>query len=178
MAWWRWLAALARPKLLKLLGDPQYRLESSAEVALAARLGLAIDVNRASVDDWLRLPGLSIRQAHTLVNLTRAGVQLHCIEDVAAAIGTSVEQLQPLAPALRFCFYDAALSEIPLRLDPNQANVEALACLPGLDHTVARAIVKDREQSGPYRDLADLQQRLHLPSELTADLLHYLQFQR
>jgi len=41
---------------------------------------------------------------------------------------------------------------------------------------LARAIVQNRQAQGPYRNLADLQRRLLLPSSVTADLLHYLRF--
>jgi len=43
----------------RLYNDPYYRLQSSEEIAVAAALGIQIDVNQASVDDWLRLPGLN-----------------------------------------------------------------------------------------------------------------------
>ena len=49
----------------KLLNDPYYRLQSGEEVRLAAELGMGIDANQATVDDWLRLPGLSIRMSPT-----------------------------------------------------------------------------------------------------------------
>ncbi|MBD2104776.1 ComEA family DNA-binding protein [Leptolyngbya sp. FACHB-261] len=159
-----------------MLNDPYHRLQSLSEVEVAVRLGLVVDVNRASVDDWLRLPGISIRQARSLVSLTRAGVQFYCLEDVAGAIGAPVEQLQTLAPALRFCFYDPDGAELPVRLDPNLASSEELANLPGVDSNLAQAITHNRGQHGPYRDLADLQQRLHLPPKLTATLLHHIQF--
>ncbi|MGB7440454.1 MAG: ComEA family DNA-binding protein, partial [Coleofasciculaceae cyanobacterium] len=45
---------------VRLENDPYYRLQSVQEIAVAAALGIKIDVNRAGVDDWLRLPGISI----------------------------------------------------------------------------------------------------------------------
>lgn len=74
------------PLRAQILADPYYRFQSLAEVALAAELGISIDVNQASVDDWLRLPGLSIHQARQLVQLTQNGVQFYAIEDIAAAL--------------------------------------------------------------------------------------------
>ena len=49
--------------LASRLTDQGYRLRSQGEVDLAAELGFSLDVNQATVDDWLRLPGISIRQA-------------------------------------------------------------------------------------------------------------------
>ena len=63
----------------KLLNDPYYRLQSGEEVRLAAELGIGIDANQATVDDWLRLPGLSIHQGRLLVELSSAGVLFYCI---------------------------------------------------------------------------------------------------
>ena len=42
----------------KVAADPYYRFQSIAEIQAAAALGLAIDVNTAGVDDWLRVPGI------------------------------------------------------------------------------------------------------------------------
>jgi hypothetical protein len=68
MALFDWLTTTARldPNWqairTRIQSDPYYRLQSPAEIAIAATLGMRIDVNQASVDDWLRLPGISIHQ--------------------------------------------------------------------------------------------------------------------
>src|SRR3712207_5879865 len=85
---------------VRIQNDPYYRLQSSEEIAIAAELGMQIDVNQAGVDDWLRLPGLSIHQARSLVELTGSGVQFCCIEDLAAALSCPVQRLKPLQPIL------------------------------------------------------------------------------
>ena len=71
----------------KMANDPYYRFGSLAELPIAAELGIKIDVNSATIDDWLRLPGLSIHQARALVALQQAGLELYSIEDLAAALG-------------------------------------------------------------------------------------------
>lgn len=157
----------------KLLNDPYYRLQSTAEIAIAADLGIAIDVNKAKVDDWLRLPGLSIHQARSLVQLCQAGVQFCCIEDIAAALGISVQHLQPLVPVLKFYYYD----EVAIApFSPNTATIEQLTELPAIDLALAQVIVQNRELQGAYRNLADFQQRLSLPGALISQLMYYLQF--
>ncbi|MBW4658948.1 MAG: ComEA family DNA-binding protein [Drouetiella hepatica Uher 2000/2452] len=160
----------------QILNDPYYRLQSLAEVRLAAELGVLIDVNRACVDDWLRLPGLSIHQARSLAALSQSGVQFHAIEDIAAALSLPVARLLPLSPVLQFCYYD---SESPVEaqpISPNLASAELLIQIPAIDLFLARAIVQNRQAYGAYRSLADLQRRLALPGQLTADLMHYLRF--
>jgi DNA uptake protein ComE-like DNA-binding protein len=167
------LATQLSPLANRLTQDPAYRLRSYQEVAQAAQLGYALDVNRATVDDWLRLPGLSIRQAQALVRLRLGGVQFHCLEDVAAALGLGAVALQPLAPVLSFCYYDEPCGALP-SVSVNQGSAQQLASVPGLSQALAQGIVLERSHRGPYRDLADLQQRLHLPPDQLQALLYYL----
>jgi DNA uptake protein ComE-like DNA-binding protein len=165
-----------QPLWQRLRYDPYYRMQSVSEVQMAAELGIRIDVNTACVDDWLRLPGLSIHQARSLVALTQAGVQFHCLEDMAAALSLPVPRLQPLAPVLQFCYYDEGSLDTVQPLNPNMATAEMLTQIPAVDLFLARAIVQNRQMHGFYRHLADLQQRLALPASITTDLLHYLRF--
>ncbi len=160
----------------QLLQDPYYRFQSIVEVQEAAALGVTIDANRATVDDWLRLPGLSIHQAKLLHGLTQAGIQFHCLEDLAAALNVSVVHLKPLAPILRFYYYDPDGAETIQTLNANQATIAQLTTIPGVDLFLARTLVEQRSAHGPYLNLVDLQRRLNLPATLTAGLMHYLRF--
>lgn len=152
--------------------DPNYRFQSVVEVQRAAACGIRLEVNQATVDDWLRLPGLSIHQARLLVKLNQAGVQFYSLDDIAAALDLPVQHLQPLAPILRFCYYDESIA--PARLDLNQATLEQLLQLPGITLPLAQALIRDRQQRGSYRNLSDFQQRLQIPGDLLADWLHWL----
>jgi DNA uptake protein ComE-like DNA-binding protein len=159
-----------------ITNDPYYRFQSLSEIRIAAEHGIRIDVNTASLDDWLRLPGLSIHQARLLTQLTESGVQFYCVEDVAAALGTSIQRLKPLEPIMQFCYYDLESLNAIDRVTLNLAPIESLQQLPGVGPVLARAIVRDRTSRGDFRNLVDLQERLSLPTALTADLLHYLKF--
>lgn len=178
-----WLPSVARLRQMnpqfqalrtRLLNDPYYRLQSTAEIAAAAALGIQIDVNQASVDDWLRLPGLSIHQARSLVELCRSGVQFYCLEDIAAALNLPLQRLKPLEPVIRFCYYDEIRTTA--LVNPNTATVETLAQIPSVEPSLAKAVVQNRMQSGPYRNITDFQRRLSLPAHVTAQLMHYLRF--
>ena len=57
----------------KVSADPYYRFQSVGEIQVAAAIGIAIDVNTATIDDWLRLPGISIHQARSLSTLIESG---------------------------------------------------------------------------------------------------------
>ncbi|HLP91878.1 MAG TPA: ComEA family DNA-binding protein [Nostocaceae cyanobacterium] len=161
----------------KLLNDPYYRLQSGEEIQLAAQLGISIDANQATVDDWLRLPGLSIHQARSLVELSKAGVKFYCIEDVAAALSVPVQRLEPLQPLINFSYYDDESLVLPgCLVNPNTATVESLAKVPFIDLTLAQAVVENRQAQGKYQNLVDFQQRLALSGEAIAQLMYYLRF--
>ena len=160
----------------RLQRDPYYRLQSAEEIAIAAAVGIKIDVNQASVDDWLRLPGISIHQARSLFELTRMGVQFCCMEDIAAALSLPVQRLIPLQPILSFCYYDGESVSTPPLVHANSASIEQLTKIPAVDLFLARVIVQNRLDLGAYRNLADFQRRLSLSPQLISDLMYYLQF--
>ncbi|WP_016951764.1 ComEA family DNA-binding protein [Anabaena sp. PCC 7108] len=161
----------------KLLNDPYYRLQSGEEIQMAAQLGMRIDANLATVDDWLRLPGLSIHQGRSLVELSRSGVKFYCIEDIAAALSVPVQRLEPLKPLLNFSYYDdESLDKPTYLLNPNTATLESLAKIPFIDLPLAQAVLQNRVTAGPYRNLVDFQQRLELSGEAIAQLMYYLRF--
>jgi DNA uptake protein ComE-like DNA-binding protein len=158
----------------KLLNDPYYRLKSGAEVAVAADLGIYIDANQATVDDWLRLPGISIHQARSLVQLSQSGVKFYCIEDVAAALSLPVQRLLPVAAIVKFFYYH----ELPSasKINPNTASLQELITVPVIDSFLAKAILENRNLAGEYHNLADFQQRLSLSGEAITQLMYYLIF--
>jgi DNA uptake protein ComE-like DNA-binding protein len=161
----------------KLLNDPYYRLQSGEEIQMAAQLGVRIDANQATVDDWLRLPGLSIHQGRSLVELSKSGVKFYCIEDIAAALSVPVQRLEPLKPLLNFSYYDEeSLVHNTTQVNANTATVEMLMTIPFMDVSLAEAVVQNRLDSGVYRSLVDFQQRLGLSGEAIAQLMYYLRF--
>ncbi|MFB2982536.1 ComEA family DNA-binding protein [Microseira sp. BLCC-F43] len=161
----------------RLLNDPYYRMQSLEEIALASSLGIKIDANLATVDDWLRLPGLSIHQARSLVELSHAGVCFYCLEDIAAALGLPVASLKYLEPVLSFYYYDdESIYTTNRRINPYTASVEMLTQIRIIDLFLAQAIVQNRSAGGQYRNLADLQRRLSLPGDTIGKLMHYLRF--
>lgn len=161
------------PLSAKLRRDPMVRLATASEVAVAADLGVRIDANQATVDDWLRLPGLSIHQARTLVNLSQSGVVFYGLDDVAAALGLASYHLTCLAPILQFCYYDedSPLTALPPSL--NQATVAQLMALPDMSAAIAERILNERQRSA-FANWSDVQQRLRLSPEQISQWMHYL----
>jgi DNA uptake protein ComE-like DNA-binding protein len=154
--------------------DPYYRFKSAFEIAVAADLGVTIDVNQASVDDWLRLPGISIHQARQLVTLSQSGVAFYAISDLAAALNIPLQRLQWLAPVLSFQYYEPTLALPCIKLD--RATVDDLTTIPQISPELATEIVSQRERGGNFKDLVDFQQRLGLSGKSIGELMHYLQF--
>jgi DNA uptake protein ComE-like DNA-binding protein len=171
----RTFLARAHPLYRRLQREPFYRFQSFEELRLAASWGLHIEANTASIDDWLRLPGISIHQARALTQLSATGLSLTCLEDVAAALGVPLQQVNDWGAVLQFCYYERSHSLEPIAIDVNTATAAQLSTVPAIDAFLGRAIVHYR-QAAPYRDLADLQQRLRLNTQITAELLHYLRF--
>ncbi|MEL6442250.1 MAG: ComEA family DNA-binding protein [Cyanobacteria bacterium J06621_8] len=160
----------------KISNDPFYRFQSLEEVAIAVELGIKIDVNQATVDDWLRLPGFSIHQGRSLVELVQGGVQLFCLEDIAAVTGLSITQLKLYEGLLIFAYYDRLSPLSPEKINVNLATIAELMTIPELELELAQKLVGDRQQHGNYRDLIALKSRLQLDSNLISQLMHYLKF--
>jgi DNA uptake protein ComE-like DNA-binding protein len=158
----------------RIAEDPYYRFQSAFEIAIAADLGIKIDVNQASVDDWLRLPGISIHQARQLVALSQAGVAFYSISDLMAVLNIPLQRLQWLAPVLSFQYYDRELALPSVKI--NQATADELTQIPQLSPELATEIVTQRERDGKFTDLINLQQRLGLPGASIGELMHYLKF--
>lgn len=173
---WQNLNPRRRAMQAQILNNPYYRFQSAEEISIAAELGIKIDVNQASIDDWLRLPGISIHQARNLVELVGNGLQFLSLEDLAAALSVPVGRLKPLAPILYFCYYEADSFLSPQRINANAASPKELAQIPLLDLAMVEMIIQEREARGNYHNLADFQRRLLLESKLVAQLMHYLNF--
>ena len=160
----------------KIANDPYYRFQSLKEIAIARDLGIRIDVNQASVDDWLRLPVFSIRQARSLVELVQMGIQLYCLEDIAAAINVPLQRLQPYEAILAFAYYDRLSSLSREKINLNHASITKIASIPHINLDLAERIQSDLHANGKYRNIIDLQRRLNLDRELTSQLMHYFCF--
>jgi DNA uptake protein ComE-like DNA-binding protein len=162
-------AAVDRELLaLKLRHNPDHQLQSAAELADAAALGWRLDVNRAAAEDWARLPGLSRAQIDLLVRLQAGGVQLSGPEDLQRLLELPMEQVQRWLPVLVFRWYGEPPSAAGSpRLDINRASLRALQEW-GLAPERCRRLLAERARR-PFRDLADLQQRLQLPPALVEE---------
>lgn len=154
-----WLDPLARRVLQLLDGPPP-----------AAPTPWQIDVNRASRCDWLRLPGCRDDQADLLQRLQQGGVQLSSASDLAQLLDLSPEQLERWRPHLLFRWYSEPPLAPPDPIDLNRAGAAALETLGLLTPERCGRLLRERARR-PFRDLADLQQRLSLPATVVEALI-------
>jgi len=163
---------------LRLRHDPQHRLRSGQEAHQAAALGWRLDVNRASADDWLRLPGITAAQVDLLVRLQQGGVQLSGPEDLQRLLELPAAQVAQWEPLLLFRWYGDAVAPAQRqpRVDLNQASAAQLERqLPQLNGERRARLLRERQRL-PFQDLADLQQRLQLPPALVEELIGRVRF--
>jgi len=158
--------ALERDLLaLKLAQNPGLRLRDAEEVRHAAALGWRLDVNQATASDWTRLPGCSAERADLLARLRAGGVQLSGPEDLQAVLGLDGATLASWLPLLSFRWYGDAVAAGPAAVAVNLASAAELARLPGLTAERSQRLQRERRRA-PFRDLAELGERLCLPAEV------------
>jgi DNA uptake protein ComE-like DNA-binding protein len=151
---------------LKLRQDPACPLRSASEVRVAAELGWRLDVNRATAGDWRRLPGIREEQVDLLLRLQSGGVQLSGSDDLQRLLELPPALVQSWLPVLAFRWYGASAAPDGAadRIDLNRAGASQLERL-GLSGERRQRLLRERARR-PFRDLADLQERLHLPPDL------------
>ncbi len=175
-AWYNQLNPQKKRIRERIKDDPYYRFQSLEEVAIGAELGIKIEVNQASIDDLLRLPGISIHQARNLVELINLGVEILSIEDMSAALNIPLPRLKSLAPILAFSYYDPESLLTPQKVNINRASIEELQDINLITDSMAEKIIEGRQKKGNYKNLVDLQKRLGLNGKIISELMHYFYF--
>ena len=188
MARRHWLDPLAR-KVLQAMGelppDPAPRVQEARSPSLepeAASAGspsvdsLCIDVNRASAEQWRQLPGCSDAMVDLLLRLQRGGVQFSQLEDLAQLLDLSEDLRDLWQPHLLFRWHgDAPPLPQPKPLDLNGASRAVLAGqLQWPNDRLERLMAERRRQ--PFKNLADLQERLCLPPDAVEALIGRVRF--
>ncbi|MEB3169019.1 MAG: hypothetical protein VKK97_09845 [Synechococcaceae cyanobacterium] len=150
---------------LRLAQNPALRLRDGREVRRAAQLGWGLDVNRATAADWLRLPGCRPDQADLLLRLQAGGVQLSGPDDLQRLLGLDAATLHAWQPLLRFHWYGDPAPTPPAPVAVNRASAAELQQRLGLSPERCDRLLAERARA-PFRDLAELLQRLQLPAAL------------
>ena len=162
---------------LRLAQNPALPLRDATEVRHAAALGWSLDVNRATAADWRRLPGCSSVQVDLLLRLQKGGVQLSGPEDLRALLQLDAALLASWLPLLRFRWYGEPPAPAgPVPVPVNQASARDLADLPELTEERCARLLRERAR-GPFRDLADLRDRMGLPPAVAEQWIGRVSFE-
>ena len=134
-----------------------------------------MDVNRASRDQWLQLPGCSQDTADLLMRLQRGGVQFASPDDLFRLLELPADLAALWHPHLIFHWHgDAPLQPVEAPLDLNTAAAAELQRLQWPDDRVQRLLQERRRQG--FQDLADRQERLCLPASSVEALIGRVSF--
>lgn len=157
--------------------DPAAALERDFQALKRAQSTGLVDVNRATASDWRQLPGCTDEQADLLVRLQAGGVQLSGPDDLQRLLLLDGPTLEAWLPRLQFHWYG---QPAPIPLGPVAINRAGAAELKGrLELTPQRLKRLQLERArAPFRDLADLQQRLQLPPTLVESWIGRVTFER
>ena len=172
-----WLDPLAR-RVLQATGQlPASPRPAPAQPLLTVPEPSAwvMDVNRASRDQWLQLPGCSQDTADLLVRLQRGGVQFASADDLFRLLELPSDLVRLRTPHLLFQWHgDAPPQPQAAPLDLNNASADQLALLGWSEQRLAN-LMRERRRAG-FKDLADLQERLCLPASSVEALIGRVSF--
>jgi DNA uptake protein ComE-like DNA-binding protein len=193
MARRHWLDPLAR-RLLVVTGhlpgpaDRTRHQEAEEAAALAAAVerdfqalkgsqaGFQLDVNRATASDWRRLPGCTHEQADLLVRLQAGGVQISGPDELQQLLQLDAHTLETWRPRLLFHWYGEPAPLPPAPVAINLAGAAELSTRLTLTPERLKGLQRERAKE-PFRDLADLQQRLQLPATVVESWIGRVSFE-
>jgi DNA uptake protein ComE-like DNA-binding protein len=160
---------------INLLQNPQQRLTSEQQMLTARELGMSIDINRCSVDDLLRLPGVTLLEARRIVEIRRSGGPYFSADELQERTDVSWEKIRRLQSMLQFRYYEQK-SALPVLIDVNSATATQIGQLEGIESDLAGRIVQERDLRGDFADIIDLRDRLNLPARIIARLMNRITF--
>ncbi|MEL6655844.1 MAG: helix-hairpin-helix domain-containing protein [Bacteroidota bacterium] len=148
--------------------------EAVPEVALPSSYDKAdrqfvVDINQASAKEWQRLRGIGPAYSRRIVKFRDKLGGFHSVEQVKETYGLPDSVYQAILLQLR-------PSPIFKQLSINQATVEDLAAHPYLYYQDARAIVRYREEHGPFQSTTDLAQLYALEPQTLNKMAPYWDF--
>lgn len=173
-----WLDPLAR-KLLQATGDlppdPVRAKPKPRETPNAADTW-TLDVNRATPEQWQKLPGCSEHMVDVLMRLQRGGVQFSQLDDLALLLNLPADLIGLWTPHLVFRWHGdtPVLLEQP-PLDLNAAAPTLLEQTLNWPKPRLQRLIEERRRK-PFEHLADLQERVCLPPDAVEQLIGRVSF--
>jgi competence protein ComEA len=135
-----------QPGVRVIVEGSSARVEPATDPLLVA---LPIDLNQADARAIEAIPGVGAHLASAIVEDRQERGPFRDLRSVKRVSGVGEHTLELLAPFVK-------LSPAP-PVDINQASAARLETLPGIGPVTAARIVVERDDGGPFAELADLQ---------------------
>ena len=127
-----------------------------------------IDINTADTTDWINLPGIGSKLAARIVTFRERLGGFYDIEQIRETYGLADSTFQKILPLL-------AKGDHPIKkININTATPEILKQHPYIKWNLASAIIRYREQHGPFTSLESLLQIAAITPPVYNKLLPYL----
>ncbi|MGJ8454123.1 ComEA family DNA-binding protein [Pseudothermotoga sp. U03pept] len=154
------LIFLAFVGLLIILGfalEKNYgKTEESQHVVARKTVEFPIDVNSASYEDLLEIPGIGPAKAKAVIQFREQNGPFATVDDLTKVSGIGRVTVQRIAPYVKV--EGAVITERTKKINVNKATVEELMQLPGIGEVKASEIIKFRQQRGIFSKPDDLLQ--------------------
>ena len=129
-----------------------------------------IDINLADTTAWIDLPGIGSKLAARIINFREKLGGFYSIDQVGETFGLADSVFQKIKSRLQISAMGVKQIEI------NKASFDELKQHPYIRWNIAQAIVRYREQHGPFIAIADLSQINIIDNELLRKIKPYLIF--
>jgi competence ComEA-like helix-hairpin-helix protein len=148
-------------QLLTTLGaeSPALQRDSAMHLGRPLAEGERIDVDVAAAAELARLPKVGPRLAKTIIADRQANGPFGRLEGLDRVAGVGPGLLKTLAPHVNFSGTGGQSSGSGAGrslIDINSATIAELDALPGIGPAKARAIVRYREEHGPFTDVQSI----------------------
>ncbi len=186
-----WLDPMAR-QLLRITGhlpraknadraskkfiDKELEKIKSNQRNLKGKHSFLIDVNRATSSELRQLPGCTESMIELITKLQDGGVQFSREEDLFQLLELPTITAKEWSPHLIFRWYgDSPLINKINLIDINSASSISLQNKLKWSDQRLKRLIRERQRC-PFKDLADLQERLTLPASCVEKLIGVVRF--
>jgi competence protein ComEA len=115
-----------------------------------------IDLNSASVEDLMSIPGIGPVKAQRIVEYRRIRGKFSTVEELTNVSGIGEKTLEKISKYVTVEGVEQPFRSEVTKLNVNTASLEELETLPYIGEAKARAIIEYREEHGPFSSPEDL----------------------